>query len=48
MALLKGGTEAMIPGKIGGLLFFDYVGERHGRLGTIDNIKSSKGAITKQ
>jgi len=32
MAKLKGGTEAMISGKVGGLVFFDYFGERHVRL----------------
>lgn len=41
MAKLKGGTEAMISGKVGGLVFFDYFGERHVRMAPRDRKKSS-------
>ena len=41
MAKLKGGTEAMISGKVGGLVFFDYFGERHVRLAPGERKKSS-------
>jgi hypothetical protein len=41
MAKLKGGTEAMISGKVGGLVFFDYFGERHVRMAPKDRKKGS-------
>ncbi len=44
MAKLKGGTEAMISGKVGGLVFFDYFGERHVRMAPKDRKKSSWSA----
>jgi hypothetical protein len=41
MAKLKGGTEAMISGKVGGLVFFDYFGERHVRMAPKERKKGS-------
>lgn len=41
MAKLKGGTEAMISGKVGGLVFFDYFGERHVRVAPKERKKGS-------